>query len=393
MRIGYLDCYSGLSGDMILGALLDCGLPLQSLTAELDKLELKDCRVTAQQARRGVITGTQVTVEAGSDTAERRTLRDIAALIHRSALSDSVKERSTHVFQRLAEAESRVHRVPIEEVHFHELGAVDTIVDIVGAFVGLDLLAVEALYSAPLPNGGGTVECQHGTLPVPSPATLELIASAAAPVRPSTSPEVGELVTPTGAAIVTTVASFQTPTFAVNRVGYGVGSRELPSMPNVLPLWLGQSTEERRPMALLETNIDDMTPEIQGYVLESLLERGALDVWFTPIHMKKNRPAVMLSVLCTPEAEADMVEMIARETSTLGVRLQRVERHEFEREEMSFHSSLGDVRVKLKRLRGERIGLSPEFEDCRCLALEHGLPLQEVYRTVMSEASARFMGR
>lgn len=393
MRVGYFDCYSGISGDMILGALLDCGLGLDSLTAELDKLELSPCRISARPARRGVITGTQVTVETDSHARPRRTLRDITDLIASATLSDTVKERTTRVFERLAEAESRVHRIPVEEVHFHELGAVDTIVDIVGAVVGIDMLGIEALYSAPLPCGSGSVRTQHGVLPVPAPATMELIASVGAPVRPGAPPEAGELVTPTGAAIATTLASFQTPTFAVQRVGYGVGSRELASMPNVLPLWLGESVEESRPLVLLETNIDDMSPELQGHALQRLFEHGALDVWFTPIHMKKNRPAVMLSMLCTPDAEPRLVETIARETSTLGVRVSRLDRHEFEREVVSFESTLGTVDVKVKRFRGERVSLSPEFEACQRLADRHGLPLQEVYRIVTSEAGAMLMGR
>jgi hypothetical protein len=374
---------------MILGALLDCGLSLELLTAELAKLPLRGYRISAQPARRGLITGTQVTVFSEGSAPEQRNLKAILDLIEKSNLSERTKERGALIFNRLAEAEAKVHRQPIDEVHFHEVGAVDAIVDVVGAVIGLELLGIEALFSSPLPAGSGTVQTQQGVIPVPAPATLELIASAKAPIRPTPRPELGELVTPTGAAIVTTLASFETPTLSLERIGYGVGARELAAIPNVLPMWIGERMAEGQELLLLETNIDDMSPELHGYVMERLFERGAFDVWFTPIQMKKNRPAVMLSVLAPTELEGGMVETILRETSTLGVRVQPMGRHEVEREEYQFDSSLGQVGVKIKRIHGRRVGLSPEFEDCRRLALEHGLPLQEVYRTVTAEASTR----
>jgi len=392
LRIGYLDCFSGLSGDMILGALVDCGLPLDRLAAELAKLPLTGYQLSSEPARRGIITGTRVTVTLEDGPQQRRNLKDVLDIIERANISQEQKERSTFIFHRLAEAESKVHRVPKEEVHFHELGAVDAIVDIVGAVVGLELLGIEALFSAPLPTGGGTVDTEHGTIPVPAPATLELIASARAPLRPHVSPDLGELVTPTGAAIATSLAVFQCPAFTLERVGYGVGAREIPTMPNVLPLWVGETSPEQGQLLLLETNIDDMTAELHGYVMERLFEHGALDVWFTPIQMKKNRPAVMLSVLAPTEAQGILVETMLRETSTLGVRVQRLERHQCEREMVPFESSLGRVLTKVKLFHGKRTGVSPEFEDCRRLAQEHGLPLQEVYRIVTSEAGAQLLG-
>ena len=392
MRIGYFNCFSGVSGDMILGALLDAGLPLDSLTAELARLPLSGYRISAQPARRSVITGMQVIVAVDERAREHRGIKDILSLVENSELSQRVKERSAIIFNRLATAEAKVHRVPIEEAHFHELGAIDAIVDVVGAVIGLELLGIEALFCSPLPTGSGTVQTEHGVIPVPAPATLELIATSSAPIRATPSPGLGELVTPTGAAIVTTLASFESPTLSLERIGYGVGSRELAAMPNVLPLWIGESTAEERQLLLLETNIDDMSPELHGYVMEQLFEHGALDVWFTPIQMKKNRPAVMLSVLAPPEAEGKIVDTLLRETSTLGLRRQMVGRHESEREIVAFDSSLGRVMVKVKRFRGARIGLSPEFEDCRRLAKEHGLPLQDVYRIITAEASARLLG-
>ena len=392
MRIGYFNCFSGVSGDMILGALLDAGLSLDSLTAELARLPLSGYRISAQPASRGVITGTQAIVAVDERAREHRGIKDILSLVENSELSQRAKERSAIIFNRLATAEAKVHRVPIEEVHFHELGAIDAIVDVVGAVIGLELLGIEALFCSPLPAGSGTVQTEHGVIPVPAPATLELIATSRAPIQATPSPGLGELVTPTGAAIVTTLASFESPTLSLERIGYGVGSRELAAMPNVLPFWIGESTAEERQLLLLETNIDDMSPELHGYVMEQLFEQGALDVWFTPIQMKKNRPAVMLSVLAPPEAEGKIVDTLLRETSTLGLRRQMVGRHESEREIVAFDSSLGRVMVKVKRFRGARIGLSPEFEDCRRLAQEHGLPLQDVYRIITAEASAQLLG-
>ena len=393
MKIGYLDCFSGVSGDMILGALLDCGLSLDLLTAELAKLPLTGYRIKAQPARRGIITGTQVTVTLEENAPEQRNLKEILNLVERSTLSEKAKERSALIFERLAKAEAKVHRLPVDEVHFHEVGAIDAIVDVVGTAIGLELLGIEALFCSPLPSGSGTAETHQGIIPIPAPATLELVASSGAPIRPTPSPDLGELVTPTGAAIVTTLASFESPTFSLHRIGYGVGARELATIPNVLPLWLGEMTEEERQLMLFETNIDDMSPELYGYVLERLFERGAVDVWFTPIQMKKNRPAVMLSVLASAEVEGQIVETILRETSTLGVRVQRMARHESAREIVQFDSSLGQVMVKVKLLHGVRIALSPEFEDCRRLAQKHGLPLQEVYRIITAEASAQLLER
>jgi len=393
LKIGYLDCFSGVSGDMILGALLDCGLSLDLLTAELAKLPLTGYRIKAQPARRGIITGTQVTVTLEENAPEQRNLKEILNLVERSTLSEKAKERSALIFERLAKAEAKVHRLPVDEVHFHEVGAIDAIVDVVGTAIGLELLGIEALFCSPLPSGSGTAETHQGIIPVPAPATLELVASSGAPIRPTPSPELGELVTPTGAAIVTTLASFDSPTFSLHRIGYGVGARELATIPNVLPLWLGEMTEEERQLMLFETNIDDMSPGLYGYVLERLFERGAVDVWFTPIQMKKNRPAVMLSVLASAEVEGQIVETILRETSTLGVRVQRMARHESAREIVQFDSSLGQATVKVKLLHGVRIALSPEFEDCRRLAQKHGLPLQEVYRIITAEASAQLLER
>ncbi len=392
MKIGYFDCFSGASGDMILGSFIDAGLPLEALTTELKKLPLSGYQVSACPATRGTITGTQVTVKVGKPLAQGTPLSAILDIVDSSTLSAPVKERGRDTFKRLAAAEARVHRVPLEEVRMHQVGAVDAVIDVMGAAIGLELLGLEALYCSPLPSGSGAGRTGHGVFPIPAPATLEVLARAGAPLRP-TPDRKGELLTPTGAAILTTLATFESPLLFLERIGYGVGSRNPPEMPNVLPLWIGESTlpGEERELLLLETNIDDMNPELFGHVMERLFQQGALDVWITPVQMKKNRPGVVLSVLSPGDLEGTLAEIVLRETSTLGLRRLRVGRWAAEREVVEFPSSLGKVRVKLKRLRGATLGLAPEFEDCSRLALEQGRPLQEVYQVVMAEAREKLL--
>jgi hypothetical protein len=382
--IAYLDCFSGISGDMLLGALLDAGLSVQALRRELAKLGLKGYRLKAKKARRAGLAATQAVVELEDDQPRGR-LSEILSLVRESALPDGDKERGAAVFQRLAEAEARVHGATPDSVVLHELGSLDTVIDVMGAVAGLRLLGVEELFASALPAGGGSVEGAHGLLPVPAPATLELIARARAPV--SGSGWQGELVTPTGAAIVTTLARFERPAMRVTKVGYGAGSRDFKGRPNVLRLWLGEILPAATAsMLLVETNIDDMSPELLGYVQGLLFAAGAADVWFTPIQMKKNRPATKLSALCSIEKEDAIVGVLLRESSTLGVRVTEVRRHEAEREVITFPSSLGTAMVKIKRWEGEPPQLSPEYESCRRLAEELSLPLAEVYRIVQQEA-------
>jgi len=382
--IAYLDCFSGISGDMLLGALLDAGLSVQALRRELAKLGLQGYRLKARKARRAGLAATRAVVELEDDQPRGR-LSEILSLIRESALPDGDKERGAAVFQRLAEAEARVHGATPDSVVLHELGSLDTVIDVMGAVAGLRLLGVEELFASALPAGGGSVEGAHGLLPVPAPATLELIARARAPV--SGAGWQGELVTPTGAAIVTTLARFQRPAMRVTKVGYGAGSRDIEGRPNVLRLWLGEILPAATAsMLLIETNIDDMSPEILGYVQGRLFAAGAADVWFTPIQMKKNRPAIKLSALCSIGKEDAIVGVLLRESSTLGVRVTEVRRHEAEREVITFPSSLGTAMVKIKRWEGEPPQLSPEYESCRRLAEELSLPLAEVYRIVQGEA-------
>lgn len=385
-RIAYLDCFSGVSGDMLLGALLDAGAPLEVLRTELGKLPLTGYRLEATKAQRASIAATKATVALEEAKQPHRRLPDILSLIEQSSLPPDDKQRAGDVFRRLADAEARVHGREPESVDFHEVGAVDAIVDVVGAVVGLRLLGIEALYCSPLPAGGGAVAAAHGELPVPAPATLELLARAGAPLAGGPDAAV-ELVTPTGAALVTTLARFERPAMSIRAVGYGAGARDTEGRPNVLRLWLGDALEARpATMLLIETNIDDMNPELYAYAQERLFAAGAADVWFAPVQMKKNRPGVLLSVLCPIEREDAIADVLLRETSTLGVRVREVRRHEAERETLEFASSLGPTAVKVKRLPGRPPAVAPEYEACARLARERGLPLAEVYRTIQAEA-------
>jgi pyridinium-3,5-bisthiocarboxylic acid mononucleotide nickel chelatase len=287
--------------------------------------------------------------------------------------------------------------VPVNEVHFHEIGAVDSIIDIVGSVLALEVMQIEGFYASPLPLGSGRIVTAHGLLPVPAPATLELLSAAHAPVVdfPGPGQEQGELVTPTGAALITSLCTFKRPDMVVEKCGYGAGFKDFSAWPNVLRIWLGEEepASQSENLVLLETNIDDMNPQVYGYLMEKLLAEKAADVWFTPIQMKKNRPAILLSVLCSTALEAGITEIILRETSTLGIRVRPVTRHTARRDSREFSSSLGSVRVKVKLHCGKILAVTPEYEDCRLIAQEKGLPLQEVLRRVESEAYAGLAGR
>jgi len=389
MKIAYLDCFAGASGDMLLGAIVDSGVSIEALRDEIKKLPLEGYQVTADRGKRGVIAGTKVSVLIDSSAHHpHRTLSDVQQILDRSSLSDRVQSQTRQIFTILAKAEAKVHGVSVEEVEFHEVGAVDSIVDIVGVVIGLQLLEIDKIYASPFTLGAGYVKTQHGILPVPAPGTLEIISSCNAPTVPpphTTSP-IGETVTPTGAAIICGLAVFERPPLVVDKVGYGLGSRDHPDLPNALRLWLGHTAEgPARELRLLQTNIDDMNPEIYGYLMEQLFIEGALDVWLTPIQMKKNRPGTILSALAPIDKETTIVARILKETSTLGVRSQPFSRYEADRWTESFDTSIGTVRVKIKGLNGLRISVAPEYEDCRRLALDTGMPLQEVYRMIETE--------
>ncbi|MGD9890691.1 MAG: nickel pincer cofactor biosynthesis protein LarC [Dehalococcoidia bacterium] len=389
MRIAYLDCFSGISGDMLLGALVDAGLSLDALRAELASLPAGGYELAAERVARAGIAATKVDVVLADQEQPHRRLNDVLAIIDGSRLTAPDKDAASRIFRRLAQAEGQVHGLPARDVHFHEVGAIDAIVDITGAVVGLRMLGVEALYCSPLAVGSGSARSAHGRIPAPGPATMLLLAGVGAPLRDGSGEPTMELVTPTGAAIVAELADFSRPAMRLLGVGSGAGTRDIPGRPNILRLFLGDTdgAAQARTMLLVETNIDDMPGEAFGYVQERLLAAGAADVWFTPIQMKKNRPAVLLSALCRPDLESTIVALILSETSTLGMRVQEVRRHEAAREIVRFTSSLGPAAVKVKRLPGHPPRIAPEYDDCRDLALEHGLPIAEVYAIVAREVA------
>ncbi|MBI2850118.1 MAG: nickel pincer cofactor biosynthesis protein LarC [Chloroflexi bacterium] len=388
-KIAYFDCFSGCSGDMILGALLDAGFPLDTLRSGLSSLDFHGYELSAEKVTRASLTATKFNVNVDSGVHQhQRSLSEILGIIESSQLSGQVKKTSSAVFQRLGEVEAKIHGVALEEVHFHEIGAVDSIVDIVGSAIAFEWFGLEQFFSSPLPLGSGTVKTAHGTLPVPAPATLQLLTLAGAPVEPPKPgmPQ-GELLTPTGAALVTVLSSFGRPEMSLDRIGYGAGSKNFESWPNIVRIWLGEkkTSGAEEQLILLETNIDDMSPQIYGYLMDKLFAEKAADVWFTPIQMKKNRPAIMLSVLAPSFTESRLTEIILRETTTLGMRVRTVSRHTAQREIITFDSSLGPVQTKVKRFQGDVISLSPEYEDCRRIAQEREMPLQEVLRIVQAE--------
>ena len=381
---------------MVLGAIVDAGVPLADLEREVRKIGAEDFRLTARRAQRGGVIGTLVSVDLDEDSPRGLGWADFAEMIDGSSLEPSVATRSRDVLHRLAEAEAAAHGTTIDDTRLHELGSLDTIVDVVGSVAGLELLQVEQVYCSALPSGSGIVESEHGPLPVPAPATAALLAMAGATVvpPPNGAVDAGEMVTPTGAAILTSLATFRQPSVTLDRVGYGLGSRESTQYPNALALWLGEETglAYTTDNTLIETNVDDMGGNLMGYLHERLFELGALDVWFTPIQMKKNRPGTMISAIVPSELESRAVDLIMRESSTLGVRVRPVARYEAERAVVEIDTSLGRVEVKVKRLGGRDVGVSPEYESCRRIALEKGLPLKDVYGVVQREVDQALLG-
>ncbi len=376
--IAYLDCFSGVSGDMILGALVDAGLAIADLREDLSRLPLSGYELTAERVSRGGIVGTQVAVKT-EGAHERRGLFDIIEIIGKADLPAEVTGPVRRAFERLAKAEARVHGHSVEEVHFHEVGAIDAIMDIVGAFCGFHRLGIEAVYASPLPLGGGWVKTAHGRLPVPAPATVELLHG----VPSYGGPVEEELVTPTGAAILTTACREfgAMPPMTIKAIGWGAGTKELPR-PNLLRMFLGEPTARPREqlLALIETNIDNMNPELFGHVMEQLFAAGALDVFYTPIVMKKSRPATLVSVLAEPALVDTLSDILFRETTTLGVRVTEVARRCLEREWREVETEFGPVRIKIGRLNDEAVNVAPEYEDCARLAKQKDVPIADVYQ-------------
>ena len=390
MKIGYLEFVGGASGDMLLGALIDAGLSLEDLKYELSKLHISGYHLMAATGQRAGLNGVQLIVNIDSEENSWDWTKFTQTILN-SVLSQETKEQSLKVFARLEEAEKRVHgRIRKEnDPHLEELGTIDTLIDIVGFVSGLEILGIDSLYAAPLPMGSGVINTKHGILPSAAPATLELISMAMAPVHARPPEFSGELVTPTGAALITTLACFERPIFNLHRVGYGLGSRNSEHFPNAVAFLAGEieSDETLNDVVLLETNVDDMTPQLLGYVQETLINLGVLDVWFTAIQMKKNRPGILLSLLMPLSLEGQAINVLFRETSTLGIRRRRISRYEARREMRVVGTSLGEFTVKVKFLDGIAIAVSPEYEECRLAAVQFKLPLEEVLRTVKQEAT------
>src|SRR5277367_894196 len=390
MKLAYFDCFSGISGDMTLGALVDAGCAVEHLRSELRGLQVPGWELTAEKVWKNGMAATYVKVVT-EDQSKHRSLSAILEILEKSQLAPGVRERAAAIFRKLGEAEARVHDVPLEKIHFHEVGAMDAIVDIVGACVGFHALGVGKFACSALNVGGGTVKMAHGVLPVPAPATANLLQG-----KPTYSNGVQrELVTPTGAAIVATLCdSFgPQPPMTVSAIGYGAGTADLEGQPNVLRIMIGESAEKAVPgydeeISVIEANLDDMNPQIYGYFLERALAAGALDVYTTPVQMKKNRPGTLLTVLCKPQDTNHLMSMIFAETTTFGARTYRAQRRTLPREFVNVATAFGDVRIKLSRVNGRILHVSPEFDDCRKLAVEKNVPLQQV----INEALRRYQG-
>ena len=381
-RIAVFDPFSGASGDMILGALVDAGVPLTSIRDAVSRLGIQGVRITSEPASSGAVRGTRVVVEPSGEQPSRD-WRTIRVMLEESALAPSARDAALAVFSALATAEAEVHGMPIEDVHFHEVGAVDAIVDVVGACVGLDALEVEQIASRSVAVGSGWVRSDHGLLPVPAPATAMLLAMQSMPVRPDPpgAPQAGELLTPTGAAILGALATWDVPSFVPGRLGYGFGTRELP-WPNALRLWLGETSDSSAAGGqelLLETNIDDMNPQFYEPLSERLYAAGALDVWLTPIAMKKGRPGTIVSAIVPADRRDEVERAFFVESTTIGVRATSVSRTRAPRRFETVATRWGDVRLKVRGWDERVIGAMPEYDDCLRLSRASGAPVREIW--------------
>jgi len=392
VKVLYFDCFSGISGDMTLGALLDAGLPLDALKHAFGSLALPGVHVHADRVLRAGVSATKFTVHEHDHAHDphhhdhdhhehhhaHRSLPEIFALIETSALSPTGRDRAKAMFQRLAEAEAAIHQMPVEKVHLHEVGALDSILDVVGAVFALEWVGADRIVCSPLNVGGGMVQSAHGLFPVPAPATVKLLGNA--PVYAGAVQS--ELVTPTGALIVSSYASAfgPIPAMSVEQVGYGAGDRDHPQTPNVLRVLIGRASSEvgAERVSVVECEIDDMNPQLFGVAMERLYAAGALEVFYTPVQMKKNRPGTLLTVVVAPEKRAEIADVVFRETTTIGLRHYDVDRECLSREIVTVATPIGDVRVKISSRNGRPITATPEFEDCARLATLNNLPVKEV---------------
>ncbi len=387
MKIAYFDCPTGASGDMLLGALIDAGLEPNVLYQRLSALSLEGVGLETLRVQKGGISAAQVSVIVRDEQSERR-LPEIESLVRQSALPKQIAVRALKIIRRIASVEAHIHGEALDQVHLHELGGLDTLIDVVGVLTGLEELGVEKIFASPLPLGRGFVDTAHGKLPLPAPATVALLEGA-----PIVGSELeAELVTPTGAALLAELvhAWGPIPPMVLKSVGYGAGHRDLP-IPNVVRLLLGEEADgaetEIEMLAQVETNLDDLNPQLYQHTLELLFQAGALDAWLEPIQMKKNRPAIRLCTLSHPADAKRLAEILFAETTTLGVRIQEVKRLTLPRHIHKVETRYGVVRVKAARLPGGELKLAPEYEDCRALAVKLRLPLREIY--LEAELAAR----
>ena len=391
MKAAYFDCFSGISGDMTLGALVDAGCPLGLLRDELKGLDVPGWEISAEKVWKNGMAATHVSVRT-EDTQTHRSLTTILGVLEKSKLAAAVSQRASAIFRRLGEAEAAVHDVPIEKIHFHEVGAADAIVDIVGACFGFSALGIERFACSALNVGGGTVKMAHGVLPVPAPATARLLLG-----KPTYSNGVQkELVTPTGAAIVATLCQTfgPQPPMRMESIGYGAGTTDLEGQPNVLRIMVGESLEVSEAefdeeVRVIEANLDDLNPQIYGYFVERALAAGALDVFTAPVQMKKGRPGTLLTLLCKPDRAKELMDLVFAETTTFGLRSYTAQRRVLPREWESVQTRFGEVRLKVARVKGKVLQVSPEYEDCRKLAEEKKVALREVMEEAMRQGLAK----
>ena len=391
VKVAYIHAIGGASGDMLLASMIDAGLSLNELRELVDTLGVSGIEFSVTKQDRLGVSGTHLNVELSDEASSSHRWQDFVTRVKSSGLSDDIKELSSHIFSLIGQTEAKIHGSDPDHVHLHELGTLDTLIDVVGVLRSLEIMGIEKVYCSSLPTGSGTVRSRHGLLPVPAPATAEILASTGTPSYPPPTnlPSTGEMLTPTGAAILGSIAEFVAPVIEITNVGYGLGTRNPKSYPNVLSLTIGElvSEPDSTDLVLLETNIDDITGELLGYVQEKLLDAGARDVWFTPIQMKKNRPATLLSTLVDADFKDLVVKILFTETTTLGIRVRNVERVLADRRIEKFRSSLGEVHVKVKILDGVPISVSPEYEDCKNISKLKSLPLIEVIDLIKHEAA------
>ena len=387
MKVAYFDCFSGISGDMTVGALLDAGLKIETLEEELKKLGLSGYQLEVNKVVKKGISATKFNVKIKEEGMERR-FKDILTILKKSKLDEEIKKETKKIFFNIAQAESKIHQKDIDKIHFHEIGGLDSIIDITSAVIGIKTLGIEEIHSSALPVGKGFVKCAHGIIPVPTPATLELLKNI-----PTYSGGIeSEMITPTGAAIIGTLAkSFgERPLMKVEKTGYGAGEKEF-TIPNLLRVSIGEKILKDKKIKdgyvcdkalLVETNIDDINPEFYDYIMDKLFSQGALDVFLTPIQMKKNRPANMLSIIVYEQNLRGMLAVLFSESTTLGVRLREIERLRLTQQNFIAETKYGNIRIKVGMFKGEIKNISPEYEDCKKMAKQHQVPLKEVYEEV-----------